>query len=1835
MAKTKEERPSGSSVEEDGSGDSAAAAARSLGVKKLSLQKQTMDGKLTRLTTSGTDLDETGEFKDGHMFSVTSVCRKQNRATSKGKHSEEAVKSKDSRHEGLVVPRKKKIVESKKKKRIEKAAEGDENKDRTGKIVKDIDGRQQSVKTGKHGDTDSPGNMTGPRAVPNIRCCPTCKHSMADEVFRDHIKECLQQFHIASKDRRRKVEVMVAEEEEKIERRRNKFLEKGNGGDVVTDEDYFLCQICQKDLSHMNSQRRTQHMNRCMDEAQVKDNKLEEKPESGACAQVIILDCPMCGKPLKTESSRKVHLKQCARMLNVTTEMMLQAVKAQEEEHNVKIAAGIAPQPIRAIPKKKSAAGAQGKKQTKKKAKGSMDEDTQLAMALSSSLADEETRKEQALIGQLNLRGIGNIAQGKDKEAKRTRKKKTQQGRPPSLLLQLSKTEAQQRIADKVTQLIVPQASVREPCSTPPIVDSRLTDLPGTKVFVVEQENSQVVSTLWRRTALHAAFGQDVRSLYYTEALMPPVCMSDIVVGSKLKHVSQIPGRRKSEELEQNSQGHMVMSQTSEDVASTPTAMLLAELAAEAGDSSCDVKTAADDNSFEVPDEGAAVTPDDLREASGFCPEEPVHINKLMSDEAMSALQRNYLSLVDQEHLSDVAIETKDQNVVHAHQLILSVRCPELLKLTRRGVVHLLNSSRDAVLTVMKFVYGGEICLQPSLIAEVKALAQQLCVTDLAAYCETASQELQQADKETDMRTDIQTKGTDKREPKSSHRLTSIDDICQEMFSDSDFDLDNQGETNACKEGGDSKSDEDEWREVYCSQRQQLQHRQSLGDVVVEDEVGDIGRDEGELDTVEYVEEKVAVAGSIHRPDPVDKPAQACTERKPVGKSFMTAPHSGEEELFSEDEEAGIDLLVESSGSDKYDHDTNVQDNCDPDIADPEKDVTTMRRDRTCDQGGKPSDLGFETRKANKKRLHGSDDFEIIQSGSSSSMEDEDNNDDQGTREEAKSRPVAVSPSTSPDKTEPSQKVEKRKRESSDQDVMASPVLGRKISSCRLTPRAQQSHKRLKIVTPNRDKLSPGHKQTDRSASKGASSPSVTKVLSDKYMKMSTPRDSSGPGHSVVEQDSLYITPIPKQRQRSTFMLVTPALANQCQDLPMDGDFVATPVGRIVSNKSGQEVLVHLDGSLMKQADSGKSESDDQTEDCPRTACSYVENENNVISRSIDASTVAPPETGAESGSGQSPHTKSSDWKPCSKSSLSRRSASPDKKSIGSSDSDLEIVGDNFQLLSQVSVSPKFPNKFSFKKISSHTRKLSRKRRPNLDPLHKGDTGDGMQLETDIHNRQEEEDTNVFVTVVGMVTESGDATEKESTEKNCSPPKTDQEADVGDVVDDPGDVWDGFDDLDAACHIDPVFDADTEESPQKRSSATTPGKKRYTHKRHVSIDMTEGSLATTGTSAEHGHSSSRLMSDDDDSLPSPGRVDTGEATLDFEVPDADSFLWNDDNAPAMEPSPKLHGNKGRQLQQVSDFQTPVTTKPRKTTRKLVPPSPFTPMPNYDDMNTPRLKQEVGKFGVRPVGKKRMVGLLKDIYHKTHQYETDSDYDPKNNSPQKPADRPSISTVAKDCAGDRPSMFSVTKDETGTKTSKSTVAKDGARDRPSKSKDGVRGRPSKFSVAKDGAGDHPNKSSLMKDGAKGRPSKCSVGHGGQYSYVSAPESSASEEGSSQRSVTSSQNSGCSEVPEESFMVDDDDISASQQVNQQDIQQKLITFIRQRSDIHTKLMMYEPLELDWLKREIQEAGIKCPMQKLMDFLDEKCLTFTMKKMTKRNTNRRQLKRKKKVRLPAAAV
>ncbi|RCN49540.1 hypothetical protein ANCCAN_04312 [Ancylostoma caninum] len=63
---------------------------------------------------------------------------------------------------------------------------------------------------------------------------------------------------------------------------------------------------------------------------------------------------------------------------------------------------------------------------------------------------------------------------------------------------------------------------------------------------------------------------------------------------------------------------------------------------------------------------------------------------------------------------------------------------------------------------------------------------------------------------------------------------------------------------------------------------------------------------------------------------------------------------------------------------------------------------------------------------------------------------------------------------------------------------------------------------------------------------------------------------------------------------------------------------------------------------------------------------------------------------------------------------------------------------------------------------------------------------------------------------------------------------------------------------------------------------------------------------------------------------------------------------------------------------------PARKKPRFGSNvKILKTSGITPMPNYEGMTDEELKRELVKFGVRPMGRKRAIALLKRIYDEVH------------------------------------------------------------------------------------------------------------------------------------------------------------------------------------------------------------------------------------------------------------
>ncbi|KFP57725.1 Structure-specific endonuclease subunit SLX4, partial [Cariama cristata] len=65
-----------------------------------------------------------------------------------------------------------------------------------------------------------------------------------------------------------------------------------------------------------------------------------------------------------------------------------------------------------------------------------------------------------------------------------------------------------------------------------------------------------------------------------------------------------------------------------------------------------------------------------------------------------------------------------------------------------------------------------------------------------------------------------------------------------------------------------------------------------------------------------------------------------------------------------------------------------------------------------------------------------------------------------------------------------------------------------------------------------------------------------------------------------------------------------------------------------------------------------------------------------------------------------------------------------------------------------------------------------------------------------------------------------------------------------------------------------------------------------------------------------------------------------------------------------------------------------------------PSTPVTPMPAYSIMETPQLKKELSRFGVRALPKRQMVLKLKEIFQYTHQ-DVDSDFEDEIPSSQPP------------------------------------------------------------------------------------------------------------------------------------------------------------------------------------------------------------------------------------------
>ncbi|XP_075420477.1 structure-specific endonuclease subunit SLX4 isoform X2 [Tenrec ecaudatus] len=262
-----------------------------------------------------------------------------------------------------------------------------------------------------------------------------------------------------------------------------------------------------------------------------------------------------------------------------------------------------------------------------------------------------------------------------------------------------------------------------------------------------------------------------------------------------------------------------------------------------------------------------------------------------------------------------------------------------------------------------------------------------------------------------------------------------------------------------------------------------------------------------------------------------------------------------------------------------------------------------------------------------------------------------------------------------------------------------------------------------------------------------------------------------------------------------------------------------------------------------------------------------------------------------------------------------------------------------------------------------------------------------------------------------------------------------------------------------------------------------------------------------------------------------------------------------------------------------------TPKGARRKKNLPPKVPITPMPRYSILETPVLKKELDRFGVRPLPKRQMVLKLKEIFQYTHQT-LESDSDDEIPSSQVPLTQTTAETSKTSRSGGHPPP----KVTTGyiTQRAKGPTEVTSPRRRRKQPVEAPPALP-RPPAEEDALG--PNDDGQLP-----------------ASQESATTSVVSSDGS-----WGSQSSACGEFGAalESGGADEGEegVLASQvALRAADTQEAVWRYIRSQPALYRRVLLYQPLELAELQAELRQSGIRVATSKLLDFLDSQCVTFT---------------------------
>jgi len=267
-------------------------------------------------------------------------------------------------------------------------------------------------------------------------------------------------------------------------------------------------------------------------------------------------------------------------------------------------------------------------------------------------------------------------------------------------------------------------------------------------------------------------------------------------------------------------------------------------------------------------------------------------------------------------------------------------------------------------------------------------------------------------------------------------------------------------------------------------------------------------------------------------------------------------------------------------------------------------------------------------------------------------------------------------------------------------------------------------------------------------------------------------------------------------------------------------------------------------------------------------------------------------------------------------------------------------------------------------------------------------------------------------------------------------------------------------------------------------------------------------------------------------------------------------------------------------------------------------APITPMPSYVSMNTPNLRDELKRFGIKALPKKQAVKKLVEIYEFTHRnklkrsascmdFKTATLMQDKTDaaitSTNRTANKLKKSESNSNFTGNIPSIDTLKTDKPVKKLLKKTVSDVAA-----------------CSSSQTG-------SALVKIGAKSSKKKAAKSNDmtvvEQLNELEAEDS----ESDNSESTVCTQTKGT---------------KRSKNLDEAELREAVHAFIRGDEATYLNVLNYVPLDIECIHAQLQAtlAPRRCNNKLLMKVLDEFCVTFTLKNVSTR-THQGKLKAKKK--------